>query len=57
MGRVVKCYQPGEISEGRPLAGFLVHAAFEGPGTVYEEGCISLDRYLTDHPGRCFTLK
>lgn len=57
MGRVVKCYQPGEISEGEPLAGFLVHAAFESPGTDYKEGCISVDRYVSDHPGAVYYIK
>jgi DNA polymerase V len=57
MTRVIKIYEPGEIQAGRPLAGFLVHAAFESPGTDYEEGRICLDEYVTDHPEAVYYIK
>ncbi len=47
---VVKVYKKGEIQQGRPLAGFWVHAAFESPGTDYEEDRISLDEYVSNLP-------
>lgn len=54
---VVKVYKRGEIGEGRPLAGFWIHAAFESPGTDYEEDRISLDRYVTDYPHAVYYIK
>ncbi|MBL4675833.1 MAG: hypothetical protein JKY70_06465 [Mucilaginibacter sp.] len=47
----------GEISPGRPLAGFWIHAAFESPGTDYEEDRISLDDYVSEHPNAVYYIK
>lgn len=54
---VIKVYKTGEIHPGRPLAGFWVHAAFESPGTDYEEDRISLDNYVSDHPNAVYYIK
>ncbi|WP_114937565.1 LexA family protein [Mucilaginibacter endophyticus] len=54
---VVKVYRRGEIGEGRPLAGFWLHAAFESPGTDYEEDRISLDDYVSDYPHAVYYVK
>jgi DNA polymerase V len=54
---VAKVYKRGEIGEGRPLAGFWIHAAFESPGTDYEEDRISLDNYVTDYPHAVYYIK
>jgi DNA polymerase V len=49
-------YRSGEVIK-RPLAGFRVHAAFESPGTDYEEDRISLDEYVSLHPEAVFYIK
>jgi DNA polymerase V len=54
---VVKVYQRGELHPGRALAGFWVHAAFESPGTDYEEERISLDNYVSQHPNAVYYIK
>lgn len=54
---VVKVYRRGELQPGRPLAGFWIHAAFESPGTDYEEDRISLDKYVSDHPNAVYYVK
>lgn len=54
---VVKVYQRGELSGDRPLAGFWIHAAFESPGTDYEEDRISLDNYVTNHPEAVYYIR
>jgi DNA polymerase V len=41
----------------RPLAGWVIHAAFESPATDYEEERISLDEYVTDHPEAVFYIR
>lgn len=53
----IKVYQRANLSINRPLAGFLIHAAFESPGTDYEEERISLDEYVTDHPEAVYYIK
>lgn len=40
-----------------PLAGWVIHAAFESPGTDYEEDRISLDEYVTNHPEAAFYIR
>jgi DNA polymerase V len=54
---VVKVYKQGELTAGRPLAGFWVHAAFESPGTDHEEDRISLDNYVSQHPNAVYYIK
>ena len=41
----------------RPLAGWVIHAAFESPATDYEEDRISLDQYVSTHPSAIFYIK
>ncbi len=41
----------------RPLAGWVIHAAFESPATDYEEDRISLDEYVTRHPEAVFYIR
>jgi DNA polymerase V len=41
----------------RPLAGWVIHAAFESPGTDYEEDRISLDEYVTRQPEAVFYIR
>ncbi len=53
---VIKVYERGELNK-RPMAGFWIHAAFESPGTDYEEGRISLDEYVTDYPNAVYYVK
>jgi DNA polymerase V len=55
MARVVKIYERGELKQ--PLAGFWIHAAFESPGTDYEEDRISLDDYVTDYPSAVYYVR
>ena len=57
MAMVVKVYRRGELTAGRPLAGFWIHAAFESPGTDYEEDRISLDEYVTDYPHAVYYIR
>ncbi|GAA4341601.1 translesion error-prone DNA polymerase V autoproteolytic subunit [Mucilaginibacter gynuensis] len=52
---VVRKYTKGELK--RPLAGFWIHAAFESPGTDYEEDRISLDEYVSHHPEATFYVR
>lgn len=40
-----------------PLAGWVIHAAFESPATDYEEDRISLDEYVTRHPEAAFYIR
>lgn len=40
-----------------PLAGWVIHAAFESPATDYEEERISLDEFVTRHPEAAFYIK
>jgi DNA polymerase V len=54
MARVVKKYRRGELK--RPLAGFWIHAAFESPGTDYEEDRISLDEYVSKYPNAVYYI-
>lgn len=54
---IVKVYKKGELTPGRPLAGFWIHAAFESPGTDYEEDRISLDDYVSSHPNAVYYIK
>ena len=54
---LVKVYERGELLPGRPLAGFWIHAAFESPGTDYEEGRISLDDYVSEYPNAVYYIK
>jgi DNA polymerase V len=55
MARVVKVYERGELT--RPLAGFWIHAAFESPGTDYEQDRISIDDYVSKHPSAAYYIK
>ncbi|MET3979762.1 DNA polymerase V [Mucilaginibacter sp. UYP25] len=41
----------------RPLAGWVIHAAFESPATDYEEDRISLDQYVSTHPEAVFYIR
>jgi DNA polymerase V len=41
----------------RPLAGWVIHAAFESPATDYEEDRISLDAYVSHHPEAVFYIR
>ena len=52
--QIFKAAPPGI---GRPLAGFCIHAAFESPGTDYEEERISLDEYVSKHPHAVYYIK
>ncbi|TWR25252.1 LexA family transcriptional regulator [Mucilaginibacter pallidiroseus] len=54
---VIKVYRRGELSASRPLAGFWLHAAFESPGTDYEEDRISLDNYVSKYPAAVYYVK
>jgi DNA polymerase V len=45
------------VSSKRPLAGWVIHAAFESPATDYEEDRISLDEYVTHHPEAVFYIR
>lgn len=57
MAMVVKVYRRGELTAGRPLAGFWIHAAFESPGSDYEEGPITLDEYVGKHPKAVYYIR
>jgi len=54
---VLACSTTGKQASGRPLAGWVIHAAFESPATDYEEDRISLDDYVTRHPEAVFYIR
>lgn len=53
----IQIFKPAPIGPGRPLAGFCIHAAFESPGTDYEEERISLDEYVSKYPTAVYYIK
>ncbi len=53
----IQIFKPVEPGEGRPLAGFCIHAGFESPGTDYEEERISLDEYVSKYPTAVYYIK
>lgn len=55
MAHIVRQYKKGELK--RPLAGEWIHAAFESPGTDYEEDRISLDEYVSNKPVAAYYVK
>lgn len=50
-------FKPAPTGPGLPLAGFCVHAAFESPGTDYEEERVCLDDYVTKYRDATYYIR
>jgi DNA polymerase V len=56
-GNVTGNFYLPKFSLRRPLAGWVIHAAFESPATDYEEDRISLDEYVSNHSEAVFYIR
>jgi DNA polymerase V len=54
---IIDLFKVKRVDAKRPLAGWVIHAAFESPATDYEEDRISLDEYVTDYPEAVFYIR